>query len=220
MKTFNKFTYRLLPVITGAAIGIAIIATTTATAQVTAPNTPPAAATDATGTISHKGKEFLKDAAQANQMEISLGDIALEKSQNKDVRDLAQKLRTDHQMNFAQLQPIARSHGVTLDSALSFMNQRSVNHLQKANDVDFDRDYTTMMIKDHVSAIKTFDKAVADVQEPDVKQYAESTLPTLRGHLLKAEKAARAVGVDQEKISSILKDLPNQEAERSVTVNP
>jgi putative membrane protein len=200
---------------------MAMFATSALQAQ-TAPQSTiitPVVATDNGEKISHRAKEFLEDAAQANQMEISLGDIALEKSQNKDVRDLAQMLRTDHQMNFTQLQPLARSHGVELDSALSFLNQHTVNHLQKASDADFDKEYTTAMIKDHVVCIKSFDKAVADIQEQDVRQYAQNTLPTLRGHLMKAEKAARAVGVDQDKISSLLKELPTSETERGVTLN-
>jgi putative membrane protein len=152
-------------------------------------------------------------------MEISLGDVALEKSQNNDVRELAQTLRTDHQMNFTQLQAVARAHGVDLDTSLTWMDQRSVKHLQKADAADFDKEYTTAMLKDHVACIKKFDKAVADVDEADIKQYAQSTLPTLRGHLLKSEKAARAAGVEQDKIASILKELPIGEAERGVTLN-
>ncbi|HEY3853744.1 MAG TPA: DUF4142 domain-containing protein [Verrucomicrobiae bacterium] len=226
MKTRNKYTIRIVPAIrTGAALGLAIFATTALQAQVTPPpsSTPPVATDNGNPPngekISHRAKEFLKDAAQANQMEISLGDIALEKSQNKDVRDLAQTLRTDHQMNFSQLQPLARGYGVELDASLSMMNKHTVSHLQKANDADFDKEYTTAMIKDHVACIKSFDKAVADVQEQDIRQYAQNTLPTLRGHLMKAEKAARAAGVDQDKISSLLKELPSSEAERGVTLN-
>lgn len=200
---------------------MAIFATSALQAQVSPPTTTPAppAATDNAGQISHQAKEFLKDAAQANQMEISVADIALEKSQNKEVRDLAQTLRMDHQMNFSQLQPLARSHGVALNSTLTWLNQRTVNHLQKTSDADFDKEYATTMVKDHVACIKSFDKAVADIQDSDVRAYAQNTLPTLRGHLMKAEKAARAVGVEEDKISSLLKELPSEEAERGVSFN-
>jgi hypothetical protein len=75
------------------------------------------------------------------------------------------------------------------------------------------------MLKDHVKCIARFDKAIADTQEADVKDYAQSTLPALRKHLQHSEDAARAVGLDEPTISSILKGLPSEEPQRSVTFN-
>ncbi len=181
--------------------------------------TPPAATTVPSANISHRAKDFLQDAAQANQMEIAMADVAQEKSQNATVRALAQTLRTDHQLNYVQLQSISRADGLALDASLSWMNQRMLSHLQKSSDMDFDKDYTKAMIKDHVACIKTFDKAVAQIGEPDVKAYAQNTLATLRGHLRRSEEAARSVGVDEATISSILKGLPAEEMERGITLN-
>jgi putative membrane protein len=222
MKTCrNSMTHLVRVVKTGAAVGAAIFAASALQAQDTgqSPTAPPAASIETPAKISHRAKDFLQDAAQANQMEITLADVALEKSQNSDVRDLAQTLRTDHQLNYAQLQAIARPHGVKLDAALTWPNRRTVNRLQKSNDRDFDKEYTVAMMKDHVACIKTFDKASAELGEPDVKVYAQNTLPALRGHLMRSEKAARSAGVDEVTISSILKGLPMGEDERRVTFN-
>lgn len=169
--------------------------------------------------ISHAGREFLRDAAQANQAEISMANVAEARSQNDAVRKLAQMMLDDHQKNLALVQGIAQAHAVQLDSALDMMNQHSLKHLQKAGDVDFNREYTTMMLKDHVKCIKRFDKAVAEIQEPYVKDYAQNTLPALRKHLRHCEDAARAVGVDETTISTILKGLPADESQRAVTFN-
>ena len=204
-------------VITGVTLGAAIFAASALQAQIPAP--PPAASAEPSIQFSHRAKEFLQDAAQANQTEIIMADVAQEKSQNAAVRELAQTVRTDQQLNYVQLQSIARAHGVALDASLSGMNQRTVNRLQKASDADFDKEYTKAMIKDHVACIKNFDKAAAQVEDPDVKPYAANSLPTLRGHLLRAEEAARSVGVDEATISSILKGLPTDEVERGVTFN-
>jgi putative membrane protein len=145
-----------------------------------------------------------------------MANVAAGKAQNSTVKDLGQMMLADHQQNYTELQQVAQNHAVTLDAALSMMNRHAVNRLEKASTADFDRDYATTMVKDHVHAITEFDKAVADINEPDVKQYAQNTLPKLREHLRHSENAARAVGVDNATLSSILKGLPVEEPDRVV----
>jgi len=194
----------------GAAIGAAILTASALQAQNAgqAPSTPSAPSADTSAEISHRGKEFLNYAAQANQTEIVLADVAREKAQSATVKDLAKMLRTDHQQNNAQLQAIAQIHGVTLDTSPDWLNQREIDRLRKANNADFDQEYTKAMLKGHVKCVERFDKAVAQIKESDINQYAQSTLPTLRSHLRHAEEAARSAGVDESTISALLKGLP------------
>ena len=46
------------------------------------------------------------------------------------------------------------------------------------------------------------------MEDTDVKQYAQETLPHLQTHLTHAESAAKSAGVDQSTIASITKDVP------------
>ncbi|HTA31271.1 MAG TPA: DUF4142 domain-containing protein [Candidatus Cybelea sp.] len=220
MKMSKDSMTRLMRVVRiGTAFGSAIFAVSALQAQSPAPVAPQAPAAGNSADLSHQAKEFLQFAAQANQTEMAMADLAQAKSQNSAVKDLAQMMHSDHQQNYAQLQSIAQGRGVALDGSLSFMNQRAVNRLQKVSDADIDKEYTTLMIKDHVHAIKRFDKAVAEIEEPTVKAYAQSTLPALRKHLQHAEIAARSAGVDEATISSMLKELPSEEAQRGVSFN-
>jgi putative membrane protein len=168
-------------------------------------NETPAANSEST---SHRAKEFIKDAAQANSAEIALSQVAQAKAQNSDVKQLAQMMVTDHQTCNQTLQGIAQAHGVAIDQSLDWVNQHEVNRLQKADTADFDKDYTKIMLKDHVKAIKMFQKAADEVKDSDVKEFAANTLPTLRNHLRHAEDAARAVGLDDSTVNSIVKDIP------------
>ncbi len=222
MKTCKYSTPRLIRALRiGTALGAAVLTVSALQAEPSGQslNSPPAVSAEPSVNISHRAKEFLEDAAQANQMEIALADVAAEKSQNTSVKGLAQTLRADHEQNLGQLQSLAKVYGVTLDDSVSWFNQRIVNHMQKAKDADFDKEYTKMMVKDHVACIKNFDKAVADIKEPDVRRYADNTLPTLRMHLRHSEEVARSVGLDEATIASILKGLPTEETERGVTLN-
>jgi putative membrane protein len=215
----------------GATVGVAIFAASALHAQApnqtpspdqTTPlpgqNAPPAAA-EPSGTISHRAKVFLEDAAKADQTEIAMANIADGRSQNSGVKSLAEMMRKDHEQNYAQLQSLAQAHGVSLDTSPGWINDMSVKRLKRANDAEFDKQFTKDMIKDHVEAIKTFDKAVADIEEPDIRQFAQGTLPTLRHHLRHSEETAQSVGVDQDTISRFMKDLPAEEPDRGVSFN-
>jgi len=218
MKIYRNYLTRVPRVIkTGALLGTTIFAVSTIHAQSTGQdqNPPPSASTQTSANISHKAKEFLKDAAQANQTEIAMANVGESKAQNPQVKELAHMMLTDHQQNYALVQSLAQAHGVTVDTAPDFMNRREVDRLQKVNEGDFDKDFTKCMLKDHVKAIKRFDKAIAEVEDQDVKQYAQNTLPALRHHLQKSGEAARTAGLDESIISSILKDLPGEN--RAVT---
>jgi len=209
MKIYQNYKTRLSRILmTGAVVGAAILAVPTIKAQNAA---PPPDSSQPSSKISHRAKEFLKESGQANQTELAMANVALGKSQNSQVKDLANMMLTDHQKNFAQVQSLAQTYGITLDTGLDMLNQHAVNRLQKANDANFDREYTTVMLKDHVKCIKRFEKAASDMEEQNVKQYAQDTLPALRHHLQKSQEAARNAGVEDSTISSILKDLPSED---------
>jgi putative membrane protein len=201
---------------TGAVIGAALFAAAAVQAQSAGqnPTPPPSASVAPASPISHRAKEFLKNASQADETEIAMANVAEGKSPNTQVKDLARMMRTDHEQNYAQLQTLAQAHAVTIDSGPDRLNQHEINRLQKANDADFDKEYTKIMLKDHVKCMLRFE-AASDLEEQDVRQYAQNTLPVLRHHLKKSEEAARSAGVDESTIDSILKDLPN--GDRAVT---
>jgi putative membrane protein len=220
MKTYRNPTTRLQRVLKiGTALGVAILGASALHGQSSDPAPPPASTPSTPIEISPAAKEFLQFAAQADQTEIAMADVAEARSQNTTVKELAQMMRTDHQKDYAQVQSMAQTHLIALDASLNYMNRRAVTHLQKASAADFDRDYARVMLKDHVKAITTFDKAIAELDQPDVTQYAQAALPTLRNHLRHAEAAARSVGVDEATISAILKGLPNDELSRALSLN-
>lgn len=199
----------------GAIAGAMFLATTSLHAQLTPPAASPPANTESSS-ISHKAKEFLKDAGQIDQTEIAAANVALAKTENTQVKDLASMMVNDHSKNYQELQRVAAASGVTLSPTLSWENKHEVNKLQKDSGADFDKDFDKAMLKGHVKAIKKFEKAAAEIKDPEVRQYAETTLPTLRNHLQHAEQLANAVGIDPSTVKSILRDLPNED--RAVSV--
>ena len=225
MKTFQNSSFRFRH---AAKVGALVCAIASTGFLVQAQSTPPQSAPESSAAtlignepnaISLPAREFVQEASQANQTEIAMANVVESRSTNDSVKEFARMMRNDHQKNFAELQALAQSHAMVVDSALSPINQHAVNKLQKTSDGNLDKEYAKVMLKDHVKTIKRFDKASAEISEPYLKTYAQNTLPALRTHLQHAEDTARAAGVDESTISSILKSLPGDEAQRAVTFN-
>jgi putative membrane protein len=158
--------------------------------------------------LSHEATSFIKEASEGNQGEIALARLAQEKSQNPEIKQLAQMMQSDHQQAQDKLQTIAQAHGVTLDQGLTRSQKRSEAKLEKLSGADFDQQYAKDTLEGHVANLNKFQKASENLQETDVKQYALDTIPKMQEHLQKAESAAKAVGVDPGTISSITSKAP------------
>ena len=98
-------------------VGGFIIAGSLAAGHIIAADTP------AGSSISSKASDFIKDASLGNQSEITMAQLAQQKAQNSEVKDLAQMIQQDHQQAQAKLQNIAQAHGVALDQTPGW-NQR------------------------------------------------------------------------------------------------
>jgi putative membrane protein len=162
----------------------------------------------AADTLSSKGTSFVKEASAGNQAEIALAQLAQQRAQNPEVKNLAQMLEQDHQKAQEKLQTIAQTHGLTLENSPTFSQKRTQAKLEKLNGAEFDQQYTKDMLEDHVADLKKFQKASESVEDADVKAYAQEMIPKLETHLQKAETAAKSAGVDQSTITSITKNAP------------
>jgi putative membrane protein len=72
---------------------------------------------------------------------------------------------------------------VDANTGMNLDDQKGMNKLMGLSGDAFDREYISMMVKDHEKAVKDFEKASTKAQDPDVRAFAAKTLPTLREHL-------------------------------------
>lgn len=62
-----------------------------------------------------------------------------------------------------------------------------MEHLQGMSGAEFDRAYAKMMTHDHKNDIREFRDAAKDLDDPDLRAWAQKTLPTLEQHERMAE---------------------------------
>lgn len=65
------------------------------------------------------GDVFLKTAAQGNQAEIALGQLALQKAESAEVKQFGAKMIQDHQQANQEVQQLASKEGVQLPKEMT-----------------------------------------------------------------------------------------------------
>jgi len=138
------------------------------------------------GANSAANERFLKMAAQDGKAEIELADTAASQSQNAEVKALADKIKNDHTKANEELQTLASSKQVTLPNEPTAAQKSTQQLLAKLSGTAFDRAYVSAMVKDHQTAVSEFTKQ-SKSGDPDVKAFAEKTLPALQDHLQRAQ---------------------------------
>ena len=127
--------------------------------------------------------DFLVAAAEINQEEIQLGQLAQTNGQMKEVKDLGKMLVADHSKASAELKALAAKKSIALPASLTDDAKDAYKKLSEKKGKDFDNAYTNMMVDGHKKAIEKFEKAAADATNPEIKAWAASMLPGLKTHL-------------------------------------
>ena len=134
-------------------------------------------------------QEFAQKAAVIGKAEIELAQLAVKQSTDADVRSYAERMITDHTAAAAKLKTVAAKDNLTLPQSLDPEHAAVKQKLSGLKGNDFDRAYSAEMAKGHDKAVALFDAASQNSTLPaDLKQFAASTLPTLKEHQAMAHK--------------------------------
>ncbi len=140
------------------------------------------------GQTSPEDRIFLKDALQGGIAEVQLGQLALQKSSNADVKQFAQRMVDDHTKMGDQLKPIAQQIGVKIPDGPSKKDKATIAKLQALNGDDFDKAYMKDMVKDHKDDLTDFRSEADQGSNLAVKNAANQGAGIISQHLQMAEQ--------------------------------
>jgi len=141
---------------------------------------------------------FVLNTAIGNQFEMSLAQMAQQKSQDQQVKQLAQRILQDHQQASQQLQQVAQKLQVDLPQGLPSMKQQELQIIGGMESKMFDQKFVSCMDEHHAKDVTCFRNTAQTAQSPDVKQFASQTLPKLQEHWQLTKRTATAVGLPSE----------------------
>ncbi|MBO3461360.1 MAG: DUF4142 domain-containing protein [Aetokthonos hydrillicola CCALA 1050] len=149
-----------------------------------APNTT----NSGSSSLSALDKEFMTKAAQSDNTEIQISKLALQKSQDKTVRNFAQEMIRDHTNSSNQLKQIAERKGFTLPKGVGADNQALVTGLKNTSGSQFNRAYMQGQIQAHTKTEAEYQKYIKQGQDPDLQAFANKISPIVAEHLQMAQK--------------------------------
>jgi putative membrane protein len=135
--------------------------------------------------LSEQDQKFAQDAAKGGMMEVRMGQLGLERGASPAVKSLSQHLVNDHTAANNELAALAKQKGVALPGDDAQM-AASMPFATKRGD-EFDKGFARAAVEDHQKDIAEFEKEASSGNDPDLKNWASKTLPTLRAHLAEAQ---------------------------------
>ena len=128
-------------------------------------------------------RQFVKEAAMSDLTQIELGKLAAQKGSSDAMKQFGQKLVDDHTKANELLQQVAAHDNIEMPNSLDSKHQSRVDKLSRLSGTDFDRAFLKDEAKDHQRDVSEFQSESRDGADPNVKNFASQTLPTLEAHL-------------------------------------
>jgi putative membrane protein len=144
--------------------------------------------------LQEQDRTFAEEASAGNMAELEAARLAEEKAESDAVKDYAAMLIEDHTQAGDELERIAQEAGLTLATEIPQDAQQAQEKLTGLSGAEFDQAFMEQMVSDHEKAVALYEQQVADGQHEALKQFASSTVDTLRTHLDQARQIERQMG--------------------------
>jgi putative membrane protein len=132
------------------------------------------------------GAVFMRNAALAGIMEVKMGQIAMARATNPEVKAFAAMMVADHTKANMDLTALAKRLGIILPEELPPLEKEHLESMKQLTGKQFDRYYMEMMVKDHAKTVNMFRNATS--LNKDLEQFMSRTLLVLEEHELKASE--------------------------------
>jgi putative membrane protein len=137
---------------------------------------------------------FVKKMAHGGMAEVELGKLAAKNAANPDVKAFGQRMVDDHGKAGDELKAIAQRKSIEWPTSLDSKSQALHDKLAALNGEAFDRAYVKAMLSDHKKDAAELRTESTSGKDPDVKEWAAKTLPTVESHLTEVEKLSQSQG--------------------------
>lgn len=156
------------------------------------PNRTDTVGATSTGSMAPASRAFALATASGGMMEVELGNLAQQRAASAKVKELGQRLASDHTKANNELKELVAAKGVTLPVIMGDEHKATVDKLAQLSATAFDREYINTLVASHQKAITNFEDMAKSADDPEIKVWAAKTLPTLKEHLRSVEALQKA----------------------------
>lgn len=130
-------------------------------------------------------KEFVKQATSGGLYEVESSKMVQDKVKDPQIKQLAKTMEQDHKQANDELKKIAKQANIDVPSSPQGQDQQMLSQLKQSqsDEQQLGQQYVQQQIQAHQKSIQLFQQAQTQVQDPQLKQFAQKTLPKLEQHL-------------------------------------
>lgn len=136
--------------------------------------------TGRTASLAGTDATFLRKAMEGGLEEVQRAQAAMQSAQRAEVRNVASMMLEDHRRTNEKLTQLASSKGWNVPSAASTAES---DQSRTSAGPGFDDNYLEDEIRHHRETISLFRAQASSGSDPDLRQFAQDTLPALEHHL-------------------------------------
>ena len=134
------------------------------------------------------GAGYVAMAGASDLFEIQSSELAVEKSQNEEVRQFAQHMIEQHRMTTEQVTSAAQAAGMTPAAPqMNAMQQEMLSQLQAATGAEFDRTYLQQQGQAHEMALSLHRNFGEQGDTQQLQQVANQAVPIIEQHISQLE---------------------------------
>jgi putative membrane protein len=126
--------------------------------------------------------KFLTQAAACNHADAKLGQLAIERGVDPQVKALGRKMIDDQAAMNVELTQLAEEKKIALPKKMDDKDKKLYRNLQGFSGDSFDREFLKAISERQKRAIDAFQLEAGTGRDPDVKQFAARNEMMLRAH--------------------------------------
>ena len=152
-------------------------------------------ATAAMAAVTPMDKMFATKAAQGGIFEVKSSSIALQKTHNKQVLNVARRMVKEHSAANAELKTAATDAKVSIPTETDPMHAAIIAKISGLSGAAFDKAYMASQEKAHTDTVKLFEKEIAMGKSANLTAFASKNLPEIEDHTKMIYQVGSNLGV-------------------------
>jgi putative membrane protein len=133
-------------------------------------------------------QQFVSKAIAVNIDEVRAAEMAVKKSENKEVLAFARRMIDDHTKNKDQWLNLAKTMKLAVVAGTDKHGRAEMARLSKLSGAEWNLAYMRSQAKDHDKVISLFETWAKKAENNEVRELANKTLPVLKSHRKEAKE--------------------------------
>ncbi|MCZ8353880.1 MAG: DUF4142 domain-containing protein [Cyclobacteriaceae bacterium] len=133
-------------------------------------------------TEDEENAKFVVNTMAANYAEIELAQLAIKRTKDSGIKDLASKLNAEHKRLLAEMKDYANTKNISMPTGVTNEAKTKLNNLAEKEGQEFDKSWCELSMSNHDKTILNFENHLEKTNDITLKNWIVNTLTDLRAH--------------------------------------